>query len=137
MNIINALISKYLNIIGYNVIFELDENFVETIKSKHMESFEYNNFSEGERLRIDVAIMFAFRDLAKIQSSISTNILVLDEVTRGVMDASGIEAISDILKTNVDDNIIIISHDTDYFNVIADRVVRVVKKNMFSEIKYI
>ena len=137
LNIINALISKYLNIIGYNVIFELDENFVETIKSKHMEAFEYNNFSEGERLRIDVAIMFAFRDLAKIQSSISTNILVLDEVTRGVMDASGIEAISDILKTNIEDNIIIISHDTDYFNVIADRVVRVVKKNMFSEIKYI
>lgn len=135
LNIINALISKYLNIIGYNVIFELDENFVETIKSKHMEAFEYNNFSEGERLRIDIAIMFAFRDLAKIQSSISTNILVLDEVTRGVMDATGIEAISDILKANSDDNIIIISHDTDYFNVIADRVIRVVKKNMFSEIK--
>ena len=137
LHIINALISKYLNIIGYNVIFELDENFVETIKSKHMETFEYNNFSEGERLRIDVAIMFAFRDLAKIQSSISTNILVLDEVTRGVMDASGIEAISDILKSNADDNIIIISHDTDYFNVIADRIIKVVKKNMFSEIKYI
>jgi energy-coupling factor transporter ATP-binding protein EcfA2 len=100
-----------------------------------MEAFEYNNFSEGERLRIDIAIMFAFRDLAKIQSSISTNILVLDEVTRGVMDATGIEAISDILKANSDDNIIIISHDTDYFNVIADRVIKVIKKNMFSEIK--
>lgn len=137
LNIINALISKYLNIIGYNVIFELDENFNETIKSKHMEAYEYNNFSEGERLRIDSAIMFAFRDLAKIQSSISTNILILDEFDHGTLDTQGFESIVEILRNCRDENIFIISHATDYFGAIADRNLVAVKKNNFSELKII
>ena len=137
LNIINALISKYLNIIGYNVIFELDENFNETIKSKHMEAYEYNNFSEGERLRIDSAIMFAFRDLAKIQSSISTNILILDEFDHGTLDTQGFESIVEILRNCRDENIFIISHATDYFGAIADRNLVAVKKNNFSELKLI
>lgn len=134
LNIINALISKYLNIIGYNVIFELDENFNETIKSKHMEVYEYNNFSEGERLRIDSAIMFAFRDLSKIQSSISTNILILDEFDRGTLDTQGFESIVEILRNCRDENVFIISHATDYFGAIADRNLVAVKKNNFSEL---
>ena len=137
LNIINALISKYLNIIGYNVVFELDENFNETIKSKHMEAYEYNNFSEGERLRIDSAIMFAFRDLAKIQSSISTNILILDEFDHGTLDTQGFESIVEILRNCRDENIFIISHATDYFGAIADRNLVAVKKNNFSELKII
>ena len=137
LNIINALISKYLNIIGYNVVFELDENFNETIKSKHMEAYEYNNFSEGERLRIDSAIMFAFRDLAKIQSSISTNILILDEFDHGTLDTQGFESIVEILRNCRDENIFIISHATDYFGAIADRNLVAVKKNNFSELKLI
>lgn len=137
LNIINALISKYLNIIGYNVIFELDENFNETIKSKHMEAYEYNNFSEGERLRIDSAIMFAFRDLAKIQASISTNILILDEFDHGTLDTQGFESIVEILRNCRDENIFIISHATDYFGAIADRNLVAVKKNNFSELKTI
>ena len=137
LNIINALISKYLNIIGYNVVFELDENFNETIKNKHMESYEYNNFSEGERLRIDSAIMFAFRDLAKIQSSISTNILILDEFDHGTLDTQGFESIVEILRSCRDENIFIISHATDYFGAIADRNLVAVKKNYFSELKII
>lgn len=135
LNIINSLISKYLNIIGYNVVFELDENFNETIKSKHKEVFEYNNFSEGERLRIDSAIMFAFRDLSKIQSSISTNILILDEFDRGTLDNQGFESIVEILRSCKDENIFIISHATDYFGAIADRNLVAVKKNNFSELK--
>ena len=135
LNIINALISKYLNIIGYNVIFELDENFNETIRTKHMESFEYNNFSEGERLRLDSAIMFAFRDLSKIQSSTSTNILILDEFDHGTLDNTGFESIVEILRSCKDENIFIISHSTDYFSAIADRNLVAVKKNNFSEIK--
>ena len=134
LNIINALISKYLNIIGYNVVFELDENFNETIKSKHMEVYEYNNFSEGERLRIDSAIMFAFRDLSKIQSSISTNILILDEFDRGTLDTQGFESIVEILRNCRDENVFIISHATDYFGAIADRNLIAVKKNNFSEL---
>jgi DNA repair exonuclease SbcCD ATPase subunit len=134
LNIINALISKYLNIIGYNVVFELDENFNETIKSKHMEVYEYNNFSEGERLRIDSAIMFAFRDLSKIQSSISTNILILDEFDRGTLDTQGFESIVEILRNCRDENVFIISHATDYFGAIADRNLVAVKKNNFSEL---
>lgn len=134
LNIINALISKYLNIIGYNVIFELDENFNESIRTKHMESFEYNNFSEGERLRLDSAIMFAFRDLARIQSSISTNILILDEFDHGTLDNTGFESIVEILKSCQGQNIFIISHSTDYFSTIADRNLMAVKKNHFSEL---
>ena len=135
LSIINALISKYLNIIGYNVIFELDENFNETIRTKHMEAFEYNNFSEGERLRLDSAIMFAFRDLSKIQSSISTNILILDEFDHGTLDNTGFESIVEILRSCKDENIFIISHSTDYFSAIADRNLVAVKKNNFSELK--
>ena len=135
LNIINALISKYLNIIGYNVIFELDENFNETIRTKHMEAFEYNNFSEGERLRLDSAIMFAFRDLSKIQSSTSTNILILDEFDHGTLDNTGFESIVEILRSCKDENIFIISHSTDYFSAIADRNLVAVKKNNFSELK--
>ena len=134
LNIINSLISKYLNIIGYNVIFELDENFNESIRTKHMESFEYNNFSEGERLRLDSAIMFAFRDLARIQSSISTNILILDEFDHGTLDNTGFESIVEILKSCKGQNIFIISHSTDYFSTIADRNLVALKKNNFSEL---
>ena len=135
LNIINALISKYLNIIGYNVVFELDENFNESIHTKHMETFEYNNFSEGEKLRLDSAIMFAFRDLAKLRSSISTNILILDEFDHGTLDNTGFESVVEILKSCKDQNIFIISHTTDYFNAIADRNLIAIKKNNFSELK--
>ena len=98
-----------------------------------MESFEYNNFSEGERLRLDSAIMFAFRDLARIQSSISTNILILDEFDHGTLDNTGFESIVEILKSCTGQNIFIISHSTDYFSTIADRNLVALKKNNFSE----
>jgi energy-coupling factor transporter ATP-binding protein EcfA2 len=100
-----------------------------------MEAFEYNNFSEGERLRLDSAIMFAFRDLSKIQSSTSTNILILDEFDHGTLDNTGFESIVEILRSCKDENIFIISHSTDYFSAIADRNLVAVKKNNFSELK--
>lgn len=132
--IMNTLIKKYLSIIDFNVNFELDENFNEIIKSKNKESFEYNNFSEGEHLRIDTAIMFAFRELAKIQSSISTNLLILDEFDRGTLDYQGFQSIVTILQSCKNENIFIISHSPDYFTTISDRTLTARKRNGFSKL---
>lgn len=132
--VMNNLIKKYLSIIEFNINFELDENFNEIIKSKNKESFEYNNFSEGEHLRIDTAIMFAFRELAKIQSSISTNLLILDEFDRGTLDYQGFQSIVTILQSCKNENIFIISHSPEYFTTISDRTLTARKKNGYSKL---
>ena len=130
--IINSLIAKYLNIIGYDIGFELDENFNETIRAHGKEDFNYFSFSEGERLRIDTAIMFAFRELAKIQSSISANILITDEYDKGTLDENGFHNVVEILKTCRDENIIVISHSADFYSTVADRHLTAYKKRGFS-----
>ena len=132
--VMNTLIRKYLSIIEFNLIFELDENFNEVIRTRNKESFEYNNFSEGEHLRIDTAIMFAFRELAKIQSSISTNLLILDEFDRGTLDYQGFQSIVSILQSCKNENIFVISHSPEYFTTIADRNLIAKKSNNFSEL---
>ena len=93
LDIINELVRKYLNVIGYDVLFEFDENFNETISDRRKLDFEYGNLSEGEKLRIDISVMFAFRELSKIRNSISTNILFLDEFTQGTLDIAGFEIV--------------------------------------------
>lgn len=133
--IINSLIAKYLNIIGYDIGFELDENFNESIRAHGKEDFNYFSFSEGERLRIDTAIMFAFRELAKIQSSISANILIMDEYDKGTLDENGFHNVVEILKTCRDENIIVISHSADFYSTIADRHLTAYKKRGFSHMR--
>lgn len=133
--VINMLIKKYLEIIGYDIGFEFDENFNESVKAVNQEKFEYNNYSEGQKLRINSAIMFTFREIARIQSSISTNILVLDEYDGGTLDQEGQEAIVDILKSCSDTNIFIISHSPDYYSSIADKHIIVKRNNGFSYIE--
>lgn len=109
--IINRLINYYLNIFGLPVGFELDENFKETIKSRFRDDFSYESFSEGEKKRLDLAILLTWRSVAKMRNSVSSNLLVLDEILDGSLDTEGMENLCDMIeKIFVDENLIIISH---------------------------
>lgn len=130
--IINALVKKYLDVIGFNVGFEFNEQFSEIIRSRGRDIFEYDNFSEGEKIRLDHAILFAFRELSRLRSSIHTNLLIFDESDKGTLDTDGFTAIKDIISTCTDENIILISHSPENFMDIADRSINVNKKNNFS-----
>lgn len=130
LGIINALIKKYLDIINFNVSFVFDENFVATIKSRNRDVFEYNSFSEGERLRIDYCLLFAFRELARLRSTVTTNILIVDEQD-GRLDADGIQAINTLFKS-LDANIIIISQYAELYDEIATKIIRMEKSNHFT-----
>jgi len=110
----NTLINKYLNILDFFVLFQLDENFSETIKSRHRDEFTYASFSEGEKQRIDLALLFAWRQIAKIKNSANTNLLILDETFDSSLDADGVDNLLKILYTlKGDSNIFVISHKQD------------------------
>jgi DNA repair exonuclease SbcCD ATPase subunit len=109
--VMNKLINKYLSAFDLFVDFQLDENFNEVIKSRFRDKFSYASFSEGEKLRITLAIMLAWRAVAKLRNSVSTNLLILDETLDGALDGVGIEMLIDTLHNlNSDDNIFVISH---------------------------
>ena len=134
LTVINQLVGKYLKIVGFEIGFQFDEMFNEFISTKGMESFEYSNYSEGEKLRINCAILFSFRELAKIRSCVSTNILVLDEFDQGTLDEDGFTSVVNILKSCENQNIFIISHSTSEFDQISDRSLVARKVNGFSEL---
>jgi DNA repair exonuclease SbcCD ATPase subunit len=109
--IMNKLINKYLGAFDLFVEFNLDENFNEVIKSRFRDTFSYASFSEGEKLRITLAIMLSWRAVAKLRNSVSTNLLILDETLDGALDGVGIEMLIETLHNlNSDDNIFVISH---------------------------
>lgn len=109
--IMNKLINKYLSAFDLFVEFHLDENFNEIIKSRFRDTFSYASFSEGEKLRITLAIMLSWRAVAKLRNSVSTNLLILDETLDGALDGVGIEMLIETLHNlNSDDNIFVISH---------------------------
>jgi len=109
--IINQIINRYLNQMGLFVSFNLDEEFNETIKSRHRDTFTYASFSEGEKRKIDLSLLFAWRAIAQIKNSINTNLLIMDEVLDGSLDDSSVESFLDILKNmNSAFNIFVISH---------------------------
>jgi len=109
--VMNKLINKYLSAFDLFVDFRLDENFNEVIRSRFRDNFSYASFSEGEKLRITLAIMLAWRAVAKLRNSVSTNLLILDETLDGALDGVGIEMLIDTLHNlNSDDNIFVISH---------------------------
>ncbi|MFA7407650.1 MAG: hypothetical protein WCY93_07410 [Anaerolineaceae bacterium] len=114
--IMNQMINKYLSRFELFVDFNLDETFNETIKSRHRDAFSFSSFSEGEKMRINLSIMFAWRAIAKMRNSVSTNILFLDEILDGPSDSEGVENLIDIINTMGDnDNIFVISHRSDTF----------------------
>lgn len=133
--IINKLINKYLAAMDFFVQFEIDENFNETIKSRFRDVFSYSSFSEGEKSKIDLALLFTWRTISRLRNSSATNILILDEVFDGSLDSSSSDELLKILiELSNDSNIIVISHKTDQLLDKFDRVIRFEKKNNFSSI---
>ena len=112
--VMNRLINQYLQILDFFVAFHLDENFNETIRSRHRDSFNYASFSEGEKQRIDLSLLFTWRQIAKMKNSAATNLLILDETFDSSLDVDGIEKLTKILQTlEGGTNVFIISHKGD------------------------
>jgi DNA repair exonuclease SbcCD ATPase subunit len=132
--IINKLVNKYLASLDFFVNFNLDESFKETIKSRHRDEFTYNNFSEGEKQRIDMALMLTWRAVAKLKNSSNTNLLILDETFDSSLDASGTEYLMNILHLLEDVNIFVISHKGDILQDKFSNVIRFVKEKNFSKV---
>lgn len=122
--VINKLINKYLSALDFFVEFELDENFNETIKSRYRDEFSYDSFSEGEKKRINLAIIFTWRAIAKLRNSASTNLFLLDEVFDSSLEQTGVEDVLKILLSLSAENIFIISHNQ---AVAADRFAHTIK----------
>ena len=132
--IINKLVNKYLASLDFFVNFNLDESFKETIKSRHRDEFSYHNFSEGEKQRIDMALMLTWRAIAKLRNSANTNLLILDETFDSSLDANGTEELMKILHMLEDVNLFVISHKGDVLQDKFMNVIRFVKEKNFSRI---
>ena len=135
--LMNQLINKYLQMMDFYVNFTLDEEFNESIKSAVYEDFTYQSFSEGEKMRINLAILFTWREIARMKNSVRTNLLILDEVFDSSLDGSGIEYFSKIIRYTINDaNILVISHKTDEMLDLFDSVLKVEKVKGFSKITF-
>ena len=133
--IMNQLINKYLNELDFYVSFDLNENFEETIKSRFRDEFSYASFSEGEKMRIDLALLFTWRTIAKMKNSANTNLLILDEIFDSSLDIAGTYDFMKILRSfNDSTNVFIISHKTDVLQDKFERILKVEKKQNFSVI---
>jgi DNA repair exonuclease SbcCD ATPase subunit len=131
--VINKLVNKYLKSMDFFVQFDLDETFKETIKSRHRDKFTYASFSEGEKQRIDLALVFTWRTIAKMKNSASTNLLLLDEVFDSSLDVNGTDYVMQLLNTIGDDtNVFVISHKSDQLFDKFRSVVKFEKKNNYS-----
>lgn len=134
--IMNKTINKYLQDMDFFVNFNLDENFKEVIKSRHRDEFEYNSFSEGEKFRIDMALLLTWRDISRRKNSTNTNILLLDEVFDSSLDGVGTEEFLKLLRDlSKKINVFVISHKPDVLADKFDKVYKVEKKNNFSVMK--
>ena len=133
--IMNKLINKYLTAMDSFINFNLNENFEETIKSRHRDDFSYHNFSEGEKMRIDLAILFTWRQIAKLKNSVNTNLLILDEVFDSSLDTVGTDEFLKLMyDIGQDTNVFVISHKGDQLFDKFRSVIRFEKKNNFSRI---
>ena len=136
---INKLVNEYLAKLNFFVSFTLDEAFNESIKSRHRDEFSYNSFSEGEKARIDIALLLTWREISRRKNSAACNLLVLDETFDGSLDGDGGDDLMKILRyiSNKDNkassNIVVISHKTDSMIDKFDRVIQVTKQKNFSQ----
>ena len=134
--IMNQLINKYLASMDFFVSFNLDEKFEEKIKSRHRDEFTYDSFSEGEKMRIDLALLFTWRTIAKMKNSVNTNLLILDEVFDSSLDANGTEEFLKIInKLAGNQNTFVISHKGDILLDKFKNVIKFEKYKNFSRIK--
>lgn len=131
--IINKLINKYLSSMDFFVKFNLDEEFNETIKSRHRDEFSYGSFSEGEKMRIDLSLLLCWREIARMKNSVSCNLLILDEVFDSSLDSGGTEEFMKLLQVlGKNSNIFVISHKTDQLIDKFSNIITFEKKNNFS-----
>lgn len=133
--VINNLTNKYLQVLDFFVSFHLDDTFKETIKSRHRDAFSYDSFSEGEKQRIDLALLFTWRQVAKMKNSVATNLLILDETFDSSLDADGVDNLTKILDTLDDDtNVFIISHKGELLDGKFESKIEFVKRKNFSQV---
>jgi len=131
--IMNKLINKYLAAMDFFVDFQLDESFNEKILSRFRDEFSYSSFSEGEKLRIDLALMFTWRAVSKLRNSVTTNLLIMDEVLDGSLDQAGTDEFLKIInELTGDSNVFIISHKGDSLHDKFDHVIKFEKVKNFS-----
>lgn len=136
--VLNSLINKYLAQMDFFVDFQINEAFEETIKSRFRDEFSYESFSEGEKMRIDLAILFAWREVAKLRNSAATNLLIFDEVLDSSLDPSGVEEFIRIIKTmTADENIFVISHRGDTIGDKFDDVLKFSRVRGFSHMEVV
>jgi DNA repair exonuclease SbcCD ATPase subunit len=134
--VINKLVNQYLQTLDFFVSFHLDEAFSETIKSRYRDAFSYDSFSEGEKQRIDLALLFTWRQIAKMKNSVSTNLLVLDETFDSSLDYDGVDNLMKIIYTLDDDtNVFVISHKGDILDGKFENKIEFIKEKNFSKIK--
>lgn len=133
--IMNKLINKYLNAMDAYIHFELDESFNETVKSRHRDDFTYASFSEGEKMRIDLSILFTWRQIAKMKNSVNTNLLLLDEIFDSSLDTAGTDYFLNLMNTlGEHSNVFVISHKGDQLFDKFRSVIKFEKRNDFSVI---
>jgi DNA repair exonuclease SbcCD ATPase subunit len=131
----NQLINKFLVAMDTFIHFELDESFNEVIKSRHRDDFTYASFSEGEKMRIDLAILFTWRQIAKMKNSVNTNLLILDEIFDSSLDVAGTDYFLQLMNTMGENtNVFVISHKGDQLFDKFRSVIRFEKRNDFSVI---
>lgn len=134
--VINKLVNQYLQTLDFFVLFNLDESFNETIKSRYRDEFTYASFSEGEKQRIDLSLLFTWRQIAKMKNSANTNLLILDETFDSSLDNDGIDNLMKILNTvSTDTNVFIISHKGDVLDSKFRNKIEFIKERNFSRIK--
>jgi DNA repair exonuclease SbcCD ATPase subunit len=134
--IMNKLINKYLSAMDFFVNFNINENFEETIKSRHRDEFGYANFSEGEKMRIDLALLFTWRQIAKLKNSTNTNLLILDEVFDSSLDTVGTEEFLKLIhEMGTDTNVFVISHKGDQLFDKFRSIIKFKKVNNFSQVE--
>lgn len=136
--VINELTNKYLQILDFFVHFELDESFNETIRSRFRDAFSYDSFSEGEKQRIDLSLLFTWRQIAKMKNSVSTNLLILDETFDSSLDDDGVDNLMKIIESLKEDtNVFVISHKSELEDAHFERKLEFYKDKNFSKMKEI
>lgn len=134
--VINKLTNQYLQILDFFVHFNLDESFQETIRSRHRDNFSYDSFSEGEKQRIDLALLFTWRQIAKMKNSVATNLLILDETFDSSLDHEGVGNLMKIIYSLGDDaNVFVISHKGEILDDKFEGKIEFTKEKNFSKIK--
>ena len=133
--LMNQQINKYLQLMDFYINFSLDDEFKESVKSPIHDKFSYESFSEGEKMRIDLSLLFTWREIARMKNSASTNLLILDEIFDSSLDGFGTEYFTKIIKYVVSDaNAFVISHKTDDLIDSFDKIIKFDKIKGFSKI---